>query len=52
MASPFQRGQALPEYLLLLAATLLIALVCVRAFHAGLTGLEDEAAYYFALPSP
>jgi hypothetical protein len=52
MASPTQGGQALPEYLLMLAVLLLMALSGARLFRATLGGVENAYAIQFMLPSP
>jgi len=52
MASPRSRGQALPEYLLILAALLLAALSGVRIYRSSIQRVERGYALQFMLPSP
>jgi uncharacterized protein (UPF0333 family) len=46
------RGQALPEYLLLLLALLIVATVGLKAVRASFNAVEEDQAFYFSLPSP
>lgn len=48
----FSRGQALPEYLLLLVAFVIIATLGVKAVRASLAAAEEDQAFYYSLPSP
>lgn len=52
MASPTPHGQALPEYLLMLAVLLLIALSGVRLIRPALQAAESGYGVQFMLPSP
>ena len=52
MASPACRGQALPEYLLILAALVILALSGVRLYRSSLQSVEQGYAVQFMLPSP
>jgi len=52
MASPACRGQALPEYLLILAALVILALSGVRLYRASTHRVEQGYAVQFMLPSP
>lgn len=52
MPSLAPRGQALPEYVLLLAAFVVVALLGVQAVRHSLASAEDAHAFYLALPSP
>lgn len=52
MASSSSSGQALAEYLLVLAVLLLALTLGLRAVRQGLGRAEEEQAYYYILPSP
>lgn len=52
MPAPRALGQALPEYLLTLAALLLLVLAGTRAWQHALLNAEEEQARILSLPSP
>lgn len=47
-----QSGQALPEYLLILLALVIVATLGLKAVRYSLAAAEEEQAFYYALPSP
>jgi len=52
MASTSSRGQALPEYLLILATLIVAALYGVRVIRFTVKSVETSYAIFFLIPSP
>ena len=52
MSKRASRGQALPEYLLVLLALMIVAALSLKAVRASMRAAEEDQAFYFSLPSP
>jgi hypothetical protein len=52
MASISSRGQALPEYLLIMATLIVAALAGVRVIRFTVQSVETSYAIFFMIPSP
>ena len=52
MASTSSRGQALPEYLLVMATLIVAALAGVRVIRSTVKSVETSYAITFMTPSP